>query len=322
MSELRVGGEDDGFDIRNLPPRTVPNNRAGREPICMRHGALRWVYSCQELSYTPDRSNAKPPGRFHARHTAAHRHLIRHLSACWPSGRGATYDLAKQVRRSLHHFWPRAESNLYAEAKRLVTGGYAVARVEQDGGRSRSVYMITPRGRKVLRSWLGNPGGETRLESEPLMKVFFADQGTRADLLETIKAMGQAAEQQREALRSMAEEYRVGTGPFPERLAIGVMAIGLVWDQLESNDRVVSASSRKRVERWSRPGPRRNARMAIAIFFLRPGRTATTASPVPRASRRDVGAPPHNAIVTAYRSQSESRCPPPSNAQSADYSVP
>lgn len=165
-----------------------------------------------------------------------------------------TYDLAKQVRRSLHHFWPRAESNLYAEAKRLVTGGYAVARVEQDGGRSRSIYMITPRGRKVLRAWLEIPGGETRLESEPLMKVFFADQGAKADLLDTIKAMGQAAEEQREEVRRMAEGYRVGTGPFPERLAIGVIAIGLVWDQLEATIEW-SRRAAAQVEHWSGPGP-------------------------------------------------------------------
>jgi DNA-binding PadR family transcriptional regulator len=165
-----------------------------------------------------------------------------------------TYDLAKQVRRSLHHFWPRAESNLYAEAKRLVTGGYAVARVEQDGGRSRSVYMITPRGRKVLQAWLANPGGETRLESEPLMKVFFADQGTKADLLDTIKSMGEAAEQQQEVLRRMGEEYRAGTGPFPERLAVGVLAIGLVWDQLDATIEW-SRRAAAEVERWSGPGP-------------------------------------------------------------------
>ena len=35
----------------------------------------------------------------------------------------ATYDLAKQLQRSLHFFWPRAESNLYAEPKRLVEAG-------------------------------------------------------------------------------------------------------------------------------------------------------------------------------------------------------
>ena len=80
------------------------------------------------------------------------------------------YELAKQINRSLSHFWPRAESNLYAEAKRLVAGGYAVARQEPTGERRRTVYRITPLGRKALRQWLDEPGGEVRLESEALLK--------------------------------------------------------------------------------------------------------------------------------------------------------
>jgi PadR family transcriptional regulator AphA len=167
----------------------------------------------------------------------------------WP-----TYELAKQINRSLSHFWPRAESNLYAEAKRLVTGGYAVARQEQAEGRRRTVYRITPQGRKALREWLEAPGGETRLESEPLLKVFFADQGGKSDLLDTLRAMGAAAEAQQAMLRRMAEEYRTGDGPFPERLAVGVLALGLVWQHLEAtiawSRRAVEA-----VEKWQKPGP-------------------------------------------------------------------
>jgi DNA-binding PadR family transcriptional regulator len=165
-----------------------------------------------------------------------------------------TYDLAKQVPRSLSHFWPRAESNLYAEAKRLVAGGYAVTRIEQTGARQRTVYMITPQGRKALKAWLAKPGGEMRFESEPLLKVFFADQGSKADLLDTIRTIGEAAEQRMMFIRSMAEEYRVGAGPFPERLAVGVLAVGLVWDQLQAT---VAWSERAalEVERWRTSGP-------------------------------------------------------------------
>ena len=167
----------------------------------------------------------------------------------WP-----TYELAKQVRRSLSHFWPRAESNLYAEAKRLVTGGYAIARVEPTGERQRTVYTITNRGRKALRAWLGEAGGELRLECEPLLKVFFADHGTKAELLETIRAMGAAAEEQQADLRRMAQEYRDGAGPFPERLAVSVLALGLVWEQLRST---IDWSRRacEAVEDWRAPGP-------------------------------------------------------------------
>jgi PadR family transcriptional regulator, regulatory protein AphA len=167
----------------------------------------------------------------------------------WP-----TYELAKQINRSLSHFWPRAESNLYAEAKRLVAGGYAVARQERTGERRRTVYRITPQGRKALREWLDAPGGEMRLESEPLLKIFFADQGSKVDLLDTLRAMGAAAEAQQATLRRMAEEYRAGDGPFPERLAVGVLALGLVWQHLEAT----IAWSRRAVEAvgtWQKPGP-------------------------------------------------------------------
>ena len=63
----------------------------------------------------------------------------------------ATYDLAKLMRRLLHFFWPRAESNLYAEPKRLVAAGLAEAREEWNGDRRRTVYSITDPPIKALR---------------------------------------------------------------------------------------------------------------------------------------------------------------------------
>ena len=59
----------------------------------------------------------------------------------------STYALTQQMQRSLHHLWPRAESNLYAEAKRLVEAGMATADVEKTGRRARPVYTISPAGR-------------------------------------------------------------------------------------------------------------------------------------------------------------------------------
>jgi PadR family transcriptional regulator AphA len=93
-----------------------------------------------------------------------------------------------------------------------------------------------------------------RLESEPLLKVFFADQGTKADLRDTIRAMGAAAEQQQAILRRMAQEYRDGGGPFPERLALGVLALGLMWDHLEATT-AWSGRAVEAVEGWRSPGP-------------------------------------------------------------------
>src|SRR5262245_47643073 len=95
----------------------------------------------------------------------------------------ATYDLAKLLRRSLHFFWPRAESNLYAEPKRLVEAGLAEAHEEWNGGRRRTVYSINDRGRNALREWLATPPAPQRVESEPYLRLLYANSGSMDDLL-------------------------------------------------------------------------------------------------------------------------------------------
>jgi DNA-binding PadR family transcriptional regulator len=52
--------------------------------------------------------------------------------------------------RSLHHFWPRAESKLYEEPKKLVARGLATASIRTVGKRTSTVYEITEAGREAL----------------------------------------------------------------------------------------------------------------------------------------------------------------------------
>ena len=74
----------------------------------------------------------------------------------------STYELTKQMQLSQHYLWPRAESNTYAEPKRLVAAGLATSREEWTGGRRRTVYSITETGRAELASWLSAPSSRTR----------------------------------------------------------------------------------------------------------------------------------------------------------------
>src|SRR3954470_18250166 len=83
----------------------------------------------------------------------------------------STYELTRQMDRSLSRFWPRAQSKLYEEPRKLVAHGYAVATTERVGRRSRTVYAITPEGRAALTAWLRTPGGGPVLEFEQLLKV-------------------------------------------------------------------------------------------------------------------------------------------------------
>jgi DNA-binding PadR family transcriptional regulator len=63
----------------------------------------------------------------------------------------SSYELARSTGRTLHWFWPRAESVIYAEARRLEAAGLAASRTEPaaDGSRrTRTVYSITDAGRE------------------------------------------------------------------------------------------------------------------------------------------------------------------------------
>src|SRR6516165_7193103 len=64
------------------------------------------------------------------------------------------YELAHQFQRSLSYCWPKAESVLYEEPRRLARAGLAEIHVERRGGRARNRYRITTRGRMALGQWL------------------------------------------------------------------------------------------------------------------------------------------------------------------------
>lgn len=132
----------------------------------------------------------------------------------------STYELAKQMSRSMRLWWPRAESRVYEEPKRLLRHGLVTAADEGVGERPRTVWSITPAGRAAVEAWLDEPGQLYRLEFEGMLKVFFADQGSKRQLHERIGDIADAA--RAELARGVAfdEEYLDTGGPFPERLHI------------------------------------------------------------------------------------------------------
>jgi DNA-binding PadR family transcriptional regulator len=141
-----------------------------------------------------------------------------------------TYELAQQTTRSLRFFFPRAERQLYSEAKRLTEGGLATTTVTYTGRRASTTYAITPDGRAALAAWLGTEPAPPVLEAETILRAFFADHGTTADLLATLAvARDQAVDAQRE-LGGLAEVWLAGEAPFPERIAQGALTMRFVAD--------------------------------------------------------------------------------------------
>lgn len=142
-----------------------------------------------------------------------------------------TYELAKQMETSLHNFWPRAERKLYEEPKKLVQHGLAEMTREIVGRRPRTVYRITAKGRHALRQWLGEPGAMLVLEFEGLVKVFFAEHGTKAQLLDTLARIVEAAEHREQIDARWAAHYLATGGRFPQRLPV-VTLVGKLQSEL------------------------------------------------------------------------------------------
>jgi PadR family transcriptional regulator AphA len=143
----------------------------------------------------------------------------------------STYDLIRQMRRSMHYMWPRAESNVYAEPRRLVEAGLTTAREEWSGQRRRTIYSITEAGRTALAQWLASPSSRQRYECEALVKVLFAENGTLADVRASIRALGEdAAEVMRHFLR-IADQYAANQGEYPSRFALSGLAARLLMEQ-------------------------------------------------------------------------------------------
>lgn len=148
-----------------------------------------------------------------------------------------TYELTKQVQRSLGWFWPRAERKLYDEPKRLVADGLASSESEMTGARPRTVYRVTKQGRAALRAWLGEPPAPPTLEFEGMVKVFFADGGSLEQLRATLTSIAETAEQRLADLLTKADENTSGEVAFPERLHLNSLGLRFHLDQEESTVR-------------------------------------------------------------------------------------
>jgi PadR family transcriptional regulator, regulatory protein AphA len=136
-----------------------------------------------------------------------------------------TYQLATQMERSLGWIWPRAVSRLYEEPKKLVAAGLAASRPAATGRRRSTVYSITPEGRRALADWLAEPGTGIVLECEALVKIAYADQGTRDGLLANLDALIDDTTAKLRFGEMIARQYVAGRGPFQERLPFS----GLMW---------------------------------------------------------------------------------------------
>jgi DNA-binding PadR family transcriptional regulator len=98
-------------------------------------------------------------------------------------GEATPYDMKMLAARSLDHFRTVRHAQLYSEPERLAGAGYLDLRQEETG-RQRRLYSVTPKGQDALQAWLAVPAAAmTEIRDEAVLKIFFgADPAQAAKL--------------------------------------------------------------------------------------------------------------------------------------------
>lgn len=165
-----------------------------------------------------------------------------------------TYELANQIGRNLRFFWGAAESALYAEPKQLVARGLARASHEHVGKRPRTTYTITARGRRELGAWLSHAAEMPRIQSEALLKVFFCESGSTADLLATIDTIEETSRSIMAIGEVVAREFLENRHALPQRIHISALMFDFLWGWALHVERW-ARDARTEVSRWRNCGP-------------------------------------------------------------------
>jgi PadR family transcriptional regulator, regulatory protein AphA len=125
------------------------------------------------------------------------------------------HDLARMMRAQGGLYWAAAESQWYAEPKRLERLG--LLRSSRQPGRTtpRTHYELTGDGVRTLHEWLGQPSSLPRIQHEALVRVLAADLGEDEDVLASLAALREDVAAKR-ALLAAAKE-RSATLPHREK---------------------------------------------------------------------------------------------------------
>jgi DNA-binding PadR family transcriptional regulator len=154
----------------------------------------------------------------------------------------SAYELNTLMQTSLIRvYWPRAESHVYSEPKKLLAHGLVTQKEELVGGRKRSVYTITEQGRSSLGDWLQRQDAtDLRVHAEFMLKLVLADSGSpehaRATLAHSLESSRSDLEEAIEGISQILSHADLVTPGMPYNgIVINLMADMLIaryrWGQ-------------------------------------------------------------------------------------------
>ena len=210
----------------------------------------------------------------------------------------STYELAQQRVRYFRYVWPRAESAIYREVKRLAAMRLVAAKREWVGKRPRTVYQITEAGRQVLREWLATPVSPFAMDFEAMIRLFIAPLGTKQQLVATLEQVRGDAQQMLRFGGAVKQEFLEGRAVLQDQVHIRALAVDFFVSLLTTVDGWAERTLAE-IQGWQDLSAEGKHDRGLEIFAQLPvptPRERTDRTPVPprtQRRRRSSGATTH-----------------------------
>jgi DNA-binding PadR family transcriptional regulator len=98
-------------------------------------------------------------------------------------------ELVQMASGGAPFFWTGAGSHVLRTARRLADDGYLRTRSEPAKTRPRTVYELTPKGRRAMREWLAAPSRFPVIQHEAAIRLFASDLGDMEQVLASLRAL-------------------------------------------------------------------------------------------------------------------------------------
>jgi DNA-binding PadR family transcriptional regulator len=148
----------------------------------------------------------------------------------------STYELARQRVRYFRYVWPRAESAIYREVKRLAAMELVTAKREYVGKRPRTLYSITEAGRQTLREWLATPVSPFAMDFEAMIRLFIAPLGTKEQIIATLEQVRDDAQEMLRFGGAVKQEFLDGRAVLQDQVYIRAHAVDFFISLLTTVD--------------------------------------------------------------------------------------
>jgi DNA-binding PadR family transcriptional regulator len=177
----------------------------------------------------------------------------------------STYELVQQRVRYFRYVWPRAESAIYREVKRLSSMGLLDGTKEHVGKRPRTVYSITDKGREALREWLATPVSPFAMDFEAMIRVFVAPLGTKEQIVATLNQVRDDAQEMLRFGGQVKQEFLDGIAVTQDQAYIRALAVDFFISLLNTVE-AWSQRTLAEIESWDDLSPDGKNERALEKF--------------------------------------------------------